>query len=177
LLTNDKADILAQEWNAILLQASFVLQMSFYRSLIKTVFFLDLISAFEEDQRKVVFSALSDYLHLGLFTDISLTCGVQMLRAHKVVLAASSKFFRDAFKHCPSKTYFSGFLALFSYKKLVLSAMATVDLDKELAPHGLSLTFDDVQLVIGILYCVGTVEISSQRVESLLLIAQVLFST
>jgi len=52
--------------------------------------------------------------------------------------------------------------------------MATVDLDKELAPHGLSLTFDDVQLVIGILYCVGTVEISSQRVESLLLIAQVI---
>ncbi len=55
-------------------------------------------------------------------------------------------------------------------------AITTVDLDKELAPHGLSLTFDDVQLVIGILYCVGTVEISSQRVESLLLIAQVCIS-
>ncbi len=48
-----------------------------------------------------------------------------------------------------------------------------MDLDKELAPHGLALTFDDVQLIIGILYCVGTVEISSQRIESLLLIAQV----
>ena len=63
----------------------------------------DLISVFENDQRKVVFSALSDYLHLGLFTDVSLTCGLQMVRAHKVVLAASSKLFRDAFKHCPSK--------------------------------------------------------------------------
>jgi hypothetical protein len=52
-------------------------------------------------------------------------------------------------------------------------ALTTVDLDKELAPHGLALTFDDVQLIIGILYCVGTVEISSQRIESLLLIAQV----
>ena len=37
----------------------------------------DLISVFEEEQRKVVFSALSDYLHLGLFTDVSLTCGLQ----------------------------------------------------------------------------------------------------
>jgi hypothetical protein len=65
----------------------------------------DLITVFEDDQRKVVFSALSDYLHLGLFTDVSLTCGLQMVRAHKVVLAASSKFFRDAFKHCPSNRY------------------------------------------------------------------------
>ena len=50
--------------------------------------------------------------------------------------------------------------------------LTTVDLDKEFSPHGLALTFDDVQLIIGILYCVGTVEISSQRIESLLLIAQ-----
>ena len=54
-----------------------------------------------------------------------------------------------------------------------LTDLTAVDLDKELAPHGLALTFDDVQLIIGILYCVGTVEISSQRIESLLLIAQV----
>jgi hypothetical protein len=38
----------------------------------------DLISVFEEEQRKVVFSALSDYLHLGLFTDVSLICGHQV---------------------------------------------------------------------------------------------------
>ena len=71
----------------------------------------ELISVFEEEQRKVVFSALSDYLLLGLFTDVSLICGHQMVRAHKVVLAASSKFFRDAFKHCPSKTRSLKFIA------------------------------------------------------------------
>ena len=48
-----------------------------------------------------------------------------------------------------------------------------IDLDKELAPNGLSLTFEDVELIIGILYCVGTVEISPQRVAALLLAAQV----
>ena len=47
-------------------------------------------------------------------------------------------------------------------------------MEKELAPHGINVTFDDVRLIIGILYCVGTVEISPPRIESLLLMAQVL---
>ena len=88
---------------------------------------LDLIAAFEEEQKTVVFSgkfknccdiqpgtttfwpemkftyffaALSDYLHSAVFTDVSLVCGNghQRLRAHKVVLASSCKFFRDTFK-------------------------------------------------------------------------------
>ncbi|CAB4069554.1 KRAB [Lepeophtheirus salmonis] len=53
-------------------------------------------------------------------------------------------------------------------------AINVVDLDRELSPNGLDLTYEDVQLIIGILYCVGTVEISPERIESLLLIAQVL---
>ena len=44
---------------------------------------------------------------------------------------------------------------------------------KELAPNDISLTLEDVQLIIGILYCVGTVEISPQRIETLLICAQV----
>ena len=51
-----------------------------------------------------------------------------------------------------------------------------MDLDKELAPNDLSLTLEDVQLIIGILYCVGTVEISPQRIETLLVCSQVLGS-
>ena len=51
----------------------------------------------------VVFSALSEYLHQALFTDIVLVVGHQRLRAHKVVLSSSCKFFRDAFKHHPGK--------------------------------------------------------------------------
>ena len=115
----------------------------------------DLIAAFEEEQKTVVFSALSDYLHSAVFTDVALVCGNghQRLRAHKVVLASSCKFFRDMFKHAPT--------------------VSVIDLDKELAPNGLSLTFEDVELIIGILYCVGTVEISPQRVAALLLAAQV----
>ena len=114
----------------------------------------DLIGGFEEEQRTVVFAALSNYLHLGLFTDVALRTKDQLLRAHKVVLAASSKFFRDFFRHNPQ--------------------LGVVDLDRELGPHGLQLTFDDVRLIIGVLYCVGTVEISPQRIESLLVVAQVL---
>ena len=45
---------------------------------------------------------------------------------------------------------------------------------QELAPNDLSLTLEDVQLIIGILYCVGTVEISPARIETLLIRAQVL---
>ena len=81
-------------------------------------------------------------------------CHNQLLRAHKIVLSASSKFFRDLFKHQP--------------------LLSVIDLDKELSPNGLDLSYADVQLIIGILYCVGTVEISPQRIQSLLLIAQVL---
>ena len=44
----------------------------------------------------------------------------------------------------------------------------------ELAPHGISVTFDDVRIIVLLLYCVGTVEISPQKVESLLLIAQIM---
>ena len=49
-----------------------------------------------------------------------------------------------------------------------------IDLDKELAPNDLSLTPEDVQLIIGILYCVGTLEILPARIETLLICAQVL---
>ena len=51
--------------------------------------------------------------------------------------------------------------------------MACIDLNKELAANDLSLTFEDVQQIICILYCVGTVDISPQKVASLRLIAQV----
>ena len=49
----------------------------------------------------------------------------------------------------------------------------TIFCPKELAPNDISLTLEDVQLIIGILYCVGTVEISPQRIETLLICAQV----
>ena len=60
------------------------------------------VSSFSFSQT-VVFSALSEYLHQALFTDIVLVVGHQRLRAHKVVLSSSCKFFRDAFKHHPGK--------------------------------------------------------------------------
>ena len=113
-----------------------------------------LIASFEEDQKTTVFSALSEYLNQNLFCDVSLLVGHQILRAHKLVLASSSKFFYNAFSHYPS--------------------LSTIDLERELAPHGISVTFDDVRLIIGILYCVGTVEISPPRIESLLLMAQIM---
>ena len=53
--------------------------------------------------------------------------------------------------------------------------MTCIDLNKELAANDLSLTFEDVQQIICILYCVGTVDISPQKVASLRLIAQVNF--
>ena len=113
-----------------------------------------LIAAFEDEQKNAVFSALSEYLEQNMFCDVSLVVGQQVLRAHKMVLASSSKFFSNVFNHIPS--------------------LSAIDLERELAPHGISVTFDDVRLIIGILYCVGTVEISPQRVESLLLIAQIM---
>ena len=51
--------------------------------------------------------------------------------------------------------------------------MTCIDLNKELAANDLSLTFEDVHQIICILYCVGTVDISPQKVASLRLIAQV----
>ena len=114
----------------------------------------DIISGFEAEQRNTVFSALSEYLSTGQYVDISLVCRGQVLRAHKVVLSSSSKYFKDFFRHQPG--------------------VNIIDLDKELAPNDLSLTLEDVQLIIGILYCVGTVEISPQRIETLLICAQVL---
>lgn len=114
----------------------------------------DIISCFEAEQKNTVFSALSEYLSTGQYVDISLVCKGQILRAHKVVLSSSSKYFKDFFRHQPG--------------------VNIIDLDKELAPNDLSLTLEDVQLIIGILYCVGTVEISPQRIETLLICAQVL---
>ena len=114
----------------------------------------DIITSFEAEQRSTVFSALSEYLSTGQYVDISLVCKGQVLRAHKVVLSSSSKYFKDFFRHRPG--------------------VNIIDLDKELAPNDLSLTLEDVQLIIGILYCVGTVEISPQRIETLLICAQVL---
>ena len=114
----------------------------------------DIISCFEAEQRSTVFSALSEYLSTGQYVDISLVCKGQVLRAHKVVLSSSSKYFKDFFRHQPG--------------------VNIIDLDKELAPNDLSLTLEDVQLIIGILYCVGTVEISPARIETLLICAQVL---
>lgn len=113
-----------------------------------------LIATFEEEQKTTVFSALSEYLNQNLFCDVTVLVGHQVLRAHKAVLASSSKFFYNAFSHYPN--------------------LSTIDLERELAPHGISVTFDDVRLIIGILYCVGTVEISPPRIESLLLMAQIM---
>ena len=56
-------------------------------------------------QQTVVFAALSEYLHQALFTDVVLVVGHQRLRAHKVVLSSSCKFFRDAFKHHPGNLW------------------------------------------------------------------------
>ena len=89
----------------------------------------DIISCFEAEQRNTVFSALSEYLSTGLYVDISLVCKGQVLRAHKVVLSSSSKYFKDFFRHQPG--------------------VNIIDLDKELAPNDLSLTLEDVQLIIG----------------------------
>lgn len=100
---------------------------------------------------------------------------VQHFRAHKIVLSSSSKFFRDLFQRNPrkAKPTDSSFRSFRDCVRLI-SELQSVDLDKELAQNDLFLSFEDVQLIIGILYCVGTVEISPQRIESLLVAAQVL---
>ena len=46
-----------------------------------------------------------------------------------MVLSSSSKYFKDFFRHQPG--------------------VNIIDLDKELAPNDLSLTLEDVQLIIG----------------------------
>ena len=63
----------------------------------------ELINAYEEEQRAVVFTALSEYLSHSVYTDITLIIQNQPLKAHKVVLDSSSKVFRDLFRHNPSK--------------------------------------------------------------------------
>ena len=88
-----------------------------------------LIASFEEEQKTIVFSALSEYWNQSLFCDVSLVVGHQVLGAHKVVLASSSKFFSNAFRHYPD--------------------LSTFDLDSELAPHGIDVTFEDVKCIIG----------------------------
>ena len=113
-----------------------------------------LIAAFEDDQKNAVFYALSGYLQQNMFCDVTLIVGQQVMRAHKMVLAPSSKFFLNIFSQVPS--------------------LHSIDMERELAPHGISVTFDDVRIIVLLLYCVGTVEISPQKVESLLLIAQIM---
>ena len=63
---------------------------------------------------------------------------------------------------------------LIFFPSSLLLVVSVIDLDKELAPNGLDLSFTDVQLIIGILYCVGAIEISPQRIASLIVVAQVL---
>ena len=113
-----------------------------------------LTSAFEEEQKRRVFSVLREYFHQNLFCDISLVIGDHTLRAHKLVLAASSKFFANAFDKNPS--------------------LSTIDLERELQPHGVEVSFDDIRLILDILYCVGTVEIPPEKKEFLLLLAQIM---
>ena len=63
----------------------------------------ELINAYEEEQRALVLTALSEYLSHSTYTDITLIIQNQHLKAHKVVLDASSKVFRDLFRHNPCK--------------------------------------------------------------------------
>ncbi|QQP56477.1 Protein bricabrac 2like, partial [Caligus rogercresseyi] len=60
-----------------------------------------IINMFEAEQKSAVFGSLAGYLNTATFADVSLACRNQVLRAHKVVLAASSKFFSDLFRHNP----------------------------------------------------------------------------
>ena len=113
-----------------------------------------LTAAFEDERKNAVFYALSGFFQQNMFCDVTLIVGQQVMRAHKMVLASSCKFFSNAFDHYPSLT--------------------SIDLERELAPHGISVTFDDVQSIILLLYCVGTVEISPQRMELLFLIAEIM---
>ena len=48
-----------------------------------------LIASFEEEQKTIVFSALSEYWNQSLFCDVSLVVGHQVLGAHKVVLSST----------------------------------------------------------------------------------------
>ncbi|TRY69954.1 hypothetical protein TCAL_02885 [Tigriopus californicus] len=114
----------------------------------------DLVREFEHEQKDVVFGSLTNHFQLGLFTDLTLVCQNQSLRAHKTVLSASSKFFRDILRHYP----------------LIMA----IDLDKELSPNGITLDFTDLQQLVSTLYCVGNLDTSSRGIESMLLVAQVL---
>lgn len=49
-----------------------------------------------------------------------------------------------------------------------------IDLDSELSSNGISLDFGDLQQLVSALYCVGNLDTSSQGIESMLLVAQVL---
>ena len=113
-----------------------------------------LVSVFEDEQKTTVFSALSEYFRQHLFCDVVVVVGHEIIRAHKVVLAASSRFFYNAFHHYPT--------------------LSTVDIERELAPHGITVVYEDLKLLIEMLYFEGTVEISPQRIETLLLMSQVM---
>ena len=63
----------------------------------------DLIEVLEEEQKATVFKALGEDFYQNAFCDVILMVGSQTINAHKVVLASSSKFFRDVFKHYPRK--------------------------------------------------------------------------
>ena len=63
-----------------------------------------LITDFESRQKSLIVDFLSKCLHREAWTDVVLVCGgggqgtaVDRVPAHKLVLAASSKFFRDLF--------------------------------------------------------------------------------
>ena len=102
----------------------------------------------------------------------------------QVVLSSSSKYFKDFFRHQPGVNIIdldkvdkepSPVPNIYSPGncKKYFAILMTKFCPKELAPNDISLTLEDVQLIIGILYCVGTVEISPQRIETLLICAQV----
>ena len=68
-----------------------------------------------------------------------------------------------------------GDYALKSPSSLIyLSVALVIDMDKELAPNGISLTFQDLQQIVATLYCVGKVEVSPATIDNLLLTSQVL---
>ena len=104
----------------------------------------------------------------------------------QVVLSSSSKYFKDFFRHQPgvniidldkvtrsASTSYSNYVSVIHNPKNKKSFETKIFCQQELAPNDISLTLEDVQLIIGILYCVGTVEISPQRIETLLISAQV----
>ena len=99
-----------------------------------------LLAAFEDDQKNAAFYAiaLSGYLQQNKCCDVTLIVGQQVMRAHKMVLAPSSKFFSDTFSLYPA-------------------CLTSIDMERELAPCGITVTFEDIHIIVLLVYCVGTV--------------------